>query len=87
MRRVVCAAIRQSDAVICAPRHNHCNLILSTLIRNNGASVSADGWEQGFVDQYNTFMNRKEALQVASACNQLIRKTHPADRLFSEDIY
>jgi len=45
---------------------------------------------QGFIDQFGVFMDRFEALQVATDAGQLNvtrAKTHPVDRLFSEDLY
>lgn len=42
---------------------------------------------QGFVLGDGTFVDRFEALAIARANGQLIRKTEPADRLFSEDLW
>jgi hypothetical protein len=42
---------------------------------------------QGFIDQWGVFMDRFEALAIATAANQVREKTYPKDRLFSEDLY
>jgi hypothetical protein len=47
-------------------------------------------WQQGFIDQYGVFMDRRESLEVATAAGQInVRrtKTNPVNQLFSEDIY
>jgi len=80
MSVIVCAAMREprSGKIICGVRH--CDDIMR-------------GWnikpftEQGFVDNLGEFHDRFEALKIASAAGQLIRKTPPNDRLFSEDLY
>ena len=43
--------------------------------------------EQGFLDKNGKFHDRRAALKIAKEANQLIRKTPPEDRLFSEDLY
>ena len=87
-RFVVCAAIRSKldGLIICSPRHfdrtmhqilDHCNL-------------TRTDWEQGFVDQFGMFMNREDALKVATNAGQVnVRgpKTGPEYKLFSEDLY
>ena len=46
-------------------------------------------WEQGFVDQWGVFMDRKEALEVAIQSGQLNMKYKCGNQfiLFSEDLY
>lgn len=83
MRRVVCAAIRSGEIIICGVRHH--DMIMSK-VKQNLLSYQYE-WDQGFVDQQGVFMDRYEALGVAQAACQLIRKTNPPDRLFSEDLY
>jgi len=44
--------------------------------------------EQGFYSPDTGFLNRKDALKHVEECGQeLIRKTHPKDELFSEDLW
>jgi hypothetical protein len=42
---------------------------------------------QGFLTDSGAFVDRFEALPIAQAAGQLIRKTPPEDRLFSEDVW
>lgn len=45
------------------------------------------GTTQGFILDDGRFVDRFEALAIAQANGQLIRKTQPEDRLFSEDLW
>lgn len=82
-RRVVCAAIRKGSVLICGPRHF--DFTMHEQIARAG--VNMRDAEQGFIDQWGRFMDRAEALEVAKAANQILIKTPPEDRLFSEDLY
>lgn len=42
---------------------------------------------QGFVTTKGRFVDRREGLRLAERSKQLIRKTQPADQLFSEDLW
>lgn len=84
-QRVVCAAIKNTDGdIICGPRHF--DIIMRLQIMN-----SKKDWiipEQGFVDQFGKFLNRKEAYIVAKSAEQIIRPTGGDEgKLFSENIY
>ena len=91
-RRVVCAAVRyQCGTMLVGPRHFD-GVMLSQYRRHfgEGHAGHAPGVEksvQGFLDQKGVFMDRYEALEVAKSSNQILDKTHPEDRLFSEDLY
>ena len=41
----------------------------------------------GFLTSQDRFVNRVEALEIATKANQLIRKIDPKDHLFSEDLF
>jgi hypothetical protein len=41
----------------------------------------------GFLSSTGKFVNRVDALAIASKANQLIRKIDPKDHLFSEDLF
>lgn len=90
-RVVVCAAIKIKNYSciypILGPRHHDATMINSIL--NLGLNDLLPG-EQGFIDQFGVFMDRFEALAVATAAGQINTrrpKTEPLDRLFSEDLY
>lgn len=86
IRRVVCAALLYPDNVlIIGPRHF--DKTMHSLIYRLPESIREQNPEQGFIDQHGVYMDRFEALSVAVAAKQLIRKTTPEDRLFSEDLY
>lgn len=101
-RRVVCAANRlillhsdwgeaAGEHLAVAPRH------FSPLMHVHILAMVADGlgsrdlWrtsEQGFVDQYGTFMDRSEAFAVAKAAGQILYGPHlSGDQLDSSDLY
>ncbi len=89
-RRVVCAAIRNCNGeIICSARHY--DLLMHAQIKT---STSIEDWkkkssvEQGFIDQWGTYMSREEALEVATAAGQVLRRCG-GDRkeLFSENLY
>lgn len=86
-RRVVCAANRLGGDIICAPRHF--DPTMRAQIRVHPAGVQA--WaasEQGFVDQWGAFMGREEALEVARAAGQILRRCGGDEtQLFSENLY
>src|SRR6185312_8153083 len=53
---------------------------------------TSDRWHkakivQGFLTSHGRFLNREQALIIALLQNQLIRKTPPENRLFSEDLF
>ena len=89
-RYVVCAAVRYGNTVIASARHFDPLMtdIVGTLKEKGVIGTIPDS--QGFIDQFGCFMNRKEALAIATYQNQInVRrpKTFPAHELFSEDLY
>jgi len=81
---IVCSAIRDPDSqhVICGVRHFDM-LMRKQLKKGEHAKYK----EQGFVDQFGNYHDRIGALKIAQKSGQLIQKTLPADRLFSEDVW
>lgn len=82
-RRVVCSAIRWGGVNYCGARHHHC----IALIRALGIKETQAVFEQGFVDQWNVYMSRAEAKDVAESAGQIVKKHAPESELFSEDLY
>lgn len=92
-RRVVCAANRLlSDfgdevGIVCSARH------FDPLMRRQmeQSNVTMAGWkvsQQGFIDQWGAFMDREEALVVALAAGQRIKRCGGDEtRLYSENLY
>lgn len=90
MRIVVCAANRYGELTFLGARHFDERMREAMQHYNIPTLRSACGEEQGFIDQFGVFMDRKEALEVAKAAGQINLhrpKTRPEDRLFSEDLY
>lgn len=94
VRVVVCAANYyempngQEPLIICGPRHLDSTMhrVISEIKGIRSAVIQV----QGFVDQWGVFMNRTEALEVATAAGQIdVRrpKGAPTYKLFSEDLY
>lgn len=63
-------------------RHSHVIAMMS-----EHGSTAPKTRDQGFVTSWGRYVGRKEALVVAQAAGQLIRKTHPPTQLFSEDLW
>jgi hypothetical protein len=84
-RTVVCAAIRVRDIILCGARH--WDGIMRAQAKAMGISGSDNDQEQGFIDQYGQFMDRKEARIVALASGQKLRNPNIGKQLFSEDLY
>ncbi|MNU19483.1 hypothetical protein D3C71_77110 [compost metagenome] len=87
--RIVHAATRDSKTgriySVVAPGRHH-NLV--SLMRQIGVATTGENRRaQGFITSRGRFLDRREALKVATLANQLIRKTAPEDRLFSEDVW
>lgn len=84
-RRVVCAALATGGFIVLGPRH----FDQTMQGQLSQANVPVLPCEQGFIDQWGKFMNRKEAFEVATAAGQILQKTGNPDskELFSEDIY
>lgn len=88
-RIVVCAANRYGPHVFLGARH------FDARMREAMGEYSMEflrlkfGEEQGFIDQHGAFMDRNEALIVATAAGQigLHRMKNPGNWLCSEDLY
>lgn len=87
-QRVVCAAMRNEHGeIICGPRH-YDGIMRAQLAKDPVAWEDRGQIEQGFVDQYGTFLTREEAHMIAHANNQVFRRCGgDTRRLFSENLY
>lgn len=84
-RVVVCAANRIGDVILCGARH--WDEIMHKQADAMGLAGSACDAEQGFIDQYGQFMDRREAKVVALASGQKLRDPIMGDLCFSENLY
>lgn len=82
-RVVVCAANRIGDIILCGARH------WDSVMQKQAEAMNLEGFnaEQGFIDQYGQFMDRKEAKTVALASGQKLRDPNIRDECYSENLY
>jgi hypothetical protein len=99
-RWVVCAAMRNKDGVIVTGARHFDSVMRQWFIRKptwferiflRKKFVRDTDWyscEQGFIDQFGVFMDRREAWKVAQAAGQIAFASDREDGpLFSEDLY
>lgn len=94
-RYVVCAALRNSEGeIICGARHfdgvMHHQLLNLLSPRVCQSWELRESIEQGFIDQFGAFMDRKDAMFVAKNSGQHIdfeRNGGDRDTLYSEGLY
>jgi hypothetical protein len=83
-RRVVCAALRLGEQIICGARHYDSLMIQQIQARKEDWRTA----EQGFVDQRGEWLTREEAWIVADGEQQIIRDPDwMAGHLHSEHLY
>jgi hypothetical protein len=91
-QRVVCAAITYNGIIVLGARHG-CRLMRETLKLIFGEKAQRESFfanaTQGFVDQYNNFLTREEAYDIAEKQSQIIRECGNPDQriLYSEHLY
>lgn len=95
-RRIVSAANRFTDKetgeVIVIASARHYSPLMSKMIKylkTKGVELTkAHGDNQGFIDQFDDYHTREEALVIAQWADQLpYEKCWPQNELFSEDLY
>lgn len=90
MRKVVCAACRSGDHMLVGPRHFCPTMHVQADAYHKLGYVDDRKWEQGFIDQWETYMDRHEALLVALAVGQPVdfkRNGGSGNELYSEGLY
>jgi hypothetical protein len=88
-RVVVCAANKWSETIVTGARHFD-SIMHSQIARMFKYQLppTPGRWQQGFIDQYGVFMDRREAWQVAEAAGQIVyRCGGDGEKLFSENLY
>ena len=89
IRRVVCAANRYGELLVCGARHH--DKVMNAQIRAIGKErcKPSEGY-QGFIDQFGCFMTRQEAMKVAVESGQQLdmrRNSGNGRDLYSEGLY
>lgn len=96
--RVVCAAIKVSEVnehyngLYLGLRHSDCFNLLKRIwvVRKDDLttrSMYLFNSEQGFITTYKRFIDRYEAMEIATNQNQLIEGSLKLEELFSENLY
>lgn len=85
--RIASVAIKYEGEIYVQPRpcrHHH---VIREVAKINGVGISGSEI-QGFITNAGRFVNRKEALQIALAANQVLDPANiRANQLFSEDLW
>jgi hypothetical protein len=85
--KILGPAIRHPDGLIYGVgyggRHHHCIRYMHSL----GKAGMANTHDQGFVTTSGRYVDRIEGLAIAQAGRQIVKKTNPATKLFSEDLW
>ena len=88
-KRIVCAALRKDGDIIIGPRHF--DATMRRQIEDYSEDYCIGYWksaEQGFIDQFGNFHSREDALIIAIAAGQILRRCGGDTReLFSENLY
>jgi len=71
-QRIVCSAVRTKKGEI-ALGVRHYDPLMNAALNNMGySSTHHERFEEGFIDNHRTFLNREEAYIVAKAANQIL---------------
>lgn len=84
---IVCAAMRNAQgSILCSPRHF--DPIARAQIARDSEQSSWKTAQQGFVDQFGSFLTREQALTIARTQDQIRRRCGgDEERLYSENLY
>ena len=86
--RIVAAAILYDEVIYTLPPPARHYDICRMMVEVHGLNAdSGCQREQGFLLSNGKYCRRKPAVQIAEEAGQIINKTSPADRLFSEDLW
>lgn len=83
-RRIVCAANRNraSGRIICGARH--WDAIMRSQVKPDEGFT---GWDQGFIDQFGDWLDRKAAWTIAAEQDQIRKLVSTTGTLYSENLY
>jgi len=90
--RIVCAAIKYENYIIAGARHfdGIMHKAIDILLGTGWTKPKVSDWQQGFIDQWGKFYNRKEAMQIVKASGQPFdaeRNSGNGQDLYSEGLY
>lgn len=85
IQRIVCAACLYQDGTIVASARHFDELMLKQLKKMHLLPYEE---QQGFIDQWGNFLDRKEAMMVARKQGQIYRELYyETEELYSEMLY
>lgn len=87
METIISAAIFYNGLIFSVPapgRHHNVAHLMALAAPN---LIGIPQREQGFLTSAGRYVSREEAFFIAFAAQQLIKKTHPLYKLFSEDVW
>jgi hypothetical protein len=80
-------AIRHRGTLYALPAPNRHHHVRDLIVEQTGEGIDGND-EQGFLDDQNRFLDRRQALRHALACDQIKPGTQiRAGQLFSEDVW
>jgi hypothetical protein len=83
-RHVVCAALLYDDGTLILGAR-HFDRMMNPII--DKCKLVKEVPEEGFVDQFGNFINRKDAAIIVQINNQPLRDKRVSNLLFSENLY
>ena len=84
MRKIVCAAIKHGEIIICGARHG--DLIMHEILKK--MPFMYHECEQGFVDNKGVFVKRMHAFDIANDAMQVNGERNVSKKeLYSEGLY
>jgi hypothetical protein len=91
-RRIVCAAMRIDGVVVLGARHGSplMNQAIDHAFEHDEERIVTAmnlGRDEGFIDQYDVFWDRKQALTIAICADQIRKRTSDREQLWSEDVW
>jgi len=79
-----------SGLVFCGHRHPHCMYSMIAITGKRSVTNAPDGvgeYEQGFLTNFNRFVDRTEGAKIALNCGQIEKLNYSSKELYSEDLY
>lgn len=85
---IVCAANKHKESNLVVAGARHFDTVMRAVMHQTGGFPYWNNCIQGFIDQYNNFYTREEALEIAKQNNQIVKMVGGGERqLYSEMLY
>jgi hypothetical protein len=85
--RIVCSAVKNGDVMLVGVRH--WDPLMVSQAEALKELLPEGEWEEGFITQHMSFVNRKEALKIAKSSGQSLDmvRNRSEDELYSEGVW